>query len=105
MAGTRRNEFFAGPALAAIPIITSTLVDNASVGTLRACVARTMNATANTDTTLTHALGRTPNGYLVLRSQKGGVLYDGTNLGSDWTASQIVLRSTVAGDVVTFFVW
>lgn len=101
----RRDAPFAGFSLAAIPVVTNTLLDNARVGTMVACMSRATNITANTDQSFTHALGRKPNGYLVLRSAKGGVLYDGTNLGSDWTPSTIVLRSTVASDTVSFLLW
>jgi hypothetical protein len=50
-----------------------------------------------TDTTLTHGLGRVPSGYIAWRSQAGGIVTDGTNLGSDWTTDTVVLRATVSG--------
>jgi hypothetical protein len=49
------------------------------------------------DTTLTHSLGHIPTQYWPVRNPGGGVVYDGTNGGTDWTASVIVLRATVAG--------
>lgn len=51
--------------------------------------------TANTDTTITHRLGRIPVFYLLLRSKLGGITYDGSNGGTDWTTTKIVLRNTV----------
>ena len=52
----------------------------------------------NTDTLFVHSLGRTPTGYKVIRTSVGMVVYDGANLGRDWTDTTLVLRSTVAGD-------
>jgi hypothetical protein len=74
--------------------ITSTLVDNFKLGSFWVRVLVTINTT---DTTITHQLGRIPSIYLVGRSQAAGVVYDGTNLGSDWTTTQIVLRASTAG--------
>lgn len=51
-----------------------------------------------TDTPLSHSLGRIPSIYLVGRNQGGGIVHDGTNSGTDWTTSSIVLRATVAGN-------
>lgn len=58
--------------------------------------------TANHDTSIdVTGLGRIPAEYHQRRSKKGGTIYDGTNFGSDWTPTTIVLRSTVAGDTFT----
>lgn len=100
----RRDALFAGLGLASIPIITGPLSEGLRVGTFVCLYQRAMSGTANTDTTLSHPLGRTPSLYLVVRTQKGGVTYDGSNLGSDWSATSLVLRSTVASDVVTLLV-
>lgn len=90
---------------ALIPYITGPLVDNALVGTWRYCMARATNALANTDTDFTHQLGRVPNGIFPVRTAKGGVLYDASNGTASWTATNIRLRSTVAADTVSFFVF
>lgn len=49
------------------------------------------------DTTISHKLGRTPSIYLLARAQAGGIVQDGSGLGSDWTPSTIVLKATAAG--------
>lgn len=65
------------------------------IGSFYALVGVTINMA---DTTLTHALGRIPSGYLVFQAPHGGgVVYDGTLNGSDWSPSQIVLAASVAG--------
>lgn len=71
-----------------------TLLDGVQVGSFAPMLARTINTA---DTTLPHKLGRKPQGYQVVRNRVGGVVYDGTNFGTDWTDIQIVLRATVAG--------
>lgn len=86
-----------------IPIVTGTLVDNAQVGTARACIGRTFS-TSLTDTAFAHGLGRIPNGYLPFRSRLGGVMRDGVNHGSDWTSTSITLQTSTPNDVVSFFV-
>jgi hypothetical protein len=52
---------------------------------------------STTDTVIPILLGRLPSCYLVARNSSGGVVYDGSNHGTDWSGSQIVLRATVAG--------
>ena len=93
MAGPRPTDFG----------VTGTLQDKNKVGT--DVVRQITFTTANTDATFNHLLGRKPNGYKVFRTKKGGVVYDGTNNGSDWTSTVIVLRNTVVNDVcwVSFF--
>jgi hypothetical protein len=65
----------------------------------RGVIVKFTFAVVNTDATITHSLGRIPVAYWVVRCQKGGVVYDGTNLGTDWTTTTIILRNTVASDV------
>jgi hypothetical protein len=77
-------------------LVLGPLQDNERVGTLIACVGRVF-ASANTDTTFAHMLGRVPNGYLMYRSSAGGLVYDPTTGTASWTATSITLRATVAG--------
>lgn len=87
----------------AIPLVTGPLLDNQRVGTMAACVNRAI-AASNTDTTLSHQLGRKPNGYIMLRSSSGGVLYDASDGVTGWSAAQVKIRATVAG-TFTFLLW
>lgn len=52
---------------------------------------------ANVDATFVIALGSVPDGYQPYQSTVGGIVYNGSNQGSDWTATSITLRATVAG--------
>ena len=54
-------------------------------------------ANANTDTSFTLALGHIPQVYVVEQASVGGVVYNGSNQGTDWSGVKIVLRATVAG--------
>ena len=51
----------------------------------------------NVDTAAKLSLGRIPQYFVQLNATVGGVLYNGSNQGADWTAVKIVLRATVAG--------
>ena len=51
----------------------------------------------NVDTAFTLALGKIPSRYVVHWRSVGGVVFNGSNQGSDWTATKIVLRATSAG--------
>lgn len=79
--------------------ITRGLVDQTRLGSFWVRVLVTIDTT---DTTITHSLGRIPSGYLVFRAQADGVVYDGSGLGADWTASAIVLRASVQGAYTLF---
>lgn len=54
-------------------------------------------ANANTDTSFVIAVGYVPDGYVVEQASVGGVVYNGSNQGTDWTPKKIVLRATIAG--------
>lgn len=58
---------------------------------------------ANTDKTIAHGLGRAPLGYLTIRIPSGGSpVTDGSNNGSDWTSSAVVLRTPVSGTYTVY---
>ena len=60
-------------------------------------------AAPNSDTTFIISNGMIPNiGYVVVQASAGGIVYNGSNQGSDWTANSIVLRATAAG---TYKMW
>lgn len=50
--------------------------------------------TSNTDTTVTHSLGRVPAGYIVTSNNSNKTIYDGS---TNNTASYLVLRASGAG--------
>lgn len=56
----------------------------------------------NVDTNFTLSLGRIPSVYVQGGSTVAGIVYNGSNQGSDWTPKLIVLRASVAG---TYNVW
>jgi hypothetical protein len=58
-------------------------------------------ASANTDTTFTHNLGRVPVAYFVAKKSKSCDVFTGTLA---WTSSQITLQGTVAGTTVLLFI-
>ena len=82
-----------------MPYIIGTLLDNARVGSWAILLQR---AIGTGDTSLTHKLGRAPQGYYATRSSSGGVVYDATTGVTLWTKTAIVLRVTVAG---TYDLW
>ena len=87
------------------PIITGTLPSGISaIGPWIAIVGQSMNAAANTEQVVTHNLGRIPNGYIVIRSKLGGVVYDPTDGDARWTTTTMILRDTVAADVVSLMI-
>lgn len=69
------------------------------IGSFYEIVLAQINAT---DTVLPIKLGRIPSRYWVTRNQGGGSVQDGSNLGADWTPSQIVLKATIAGKYSLF---
>ena len=56
-------------------------------------VVFTSNGVANTEDTIPHKLGRVPVGYVVVKQDKAGIVYDG---GTDFTTTNIYLKSSVA---------
>lgn len=85
-----------------VPFVSGTIRDGERSG--RGQYRLVTFATANADTSFALTLGHVPAGYLTLRNAPGGVVYDGTNLGSDWTASLIVLRASIAGNYTLWIV-
>jgi hypothetical protein len=57
---------------------------------------------ANTDTSFTLALGHVPEQYVEQQKSVAGVVYNGSNQGTDWTPTKIVLRASAAG---TYRLW
>jgi len=49
----------------------------------------TSHATANTEFSVSHSLGRLPGGYMVVKRDKAATVYDGI---TSWTDSAIYLR-------------
>lgn len=74
--------------------LNQALVDNTRIGSFWTLLSRTINLA---DTTFTIGLGRKPSGYIVIRNVPGGIVYDGTNGGTDWSSSVIVVRASSAG--------
>ena len=60
----------------------------------------TTNGTPDTEDGFTHSLGSIPVGYIVLKKDKAGHIYEGT---SSWTSTTIYLRSDVASVTATIF--
>ncbi len=56
---------------------------------------------ANIEQSISHSLRTVPVGYLVIRNDNGGVIYDGASGFSD---TQIFLRSTVASTQARIFI-
>jgi hypothetical protein len=54
----------------------------------------------NTEFSVTHGLGSVPVGYLVVKTNKGGVIYDS---GTTWTSTTIYLKCSAANATVTLF--
>ena len=63
-------------------------------------VVYTTNGTANTEDAVAHSLGSKPKGFLVMRVDKGGVVYDS---GTTWTSTQLFLKCTTTSTLVTLF--
>lgn len=86
-----------------IPIINGQFVDGDNVGGLsKVKLQVTINSS---NTTITHNLGRVPNGYKVFRNGNGGVVYDSSAGTANWTTTTMDLRSTVTGNVVSLEIW
>jgi len=59
------------------------------------------SAGADEEFTVAHGLGATPIGFLVLRQDKGAVIFDS---GTTWDDTNLYLKSTIASTTVTLFV-
>lgn len=63
-------------------------------------VTYTSNSSANTEDGVPHNLGSVPVGYIVVRINKGGVVYDS---GTTWTSSKIFLKCSTTSTLATLF--
>lgn len=62
----------------------------------------TTDATPGNDTAIAHGLKRVPSGYLIIKRDKAGIIYDGA---AAWTETNIYVRSnlaTVAAKIIVF---
>jgi hypothetical protein len=57
---------------------------------------------ANAENTVAHTLKRTPTGYIVLKIDKGGVVYDS---GTAWTDTNLYLKCGAANAAITLLVF
>jgi len=55
---------------------------------------------ANTEFSVAHTLGSVPIGYIVIKNNKAGAVYDGT---SAWTSTTLFLRHEAANSAITVF--
>ena len=62
----------------------------------------TSHATAGTEFSISHTLGRVPAGYIVVKRDKAAVVYDGTTV---WTTSTIYLRCSVSSTALRLIVF
>ena len=62
----------------------------------------TTSATPDAENTIAHGLGRTPIGYVVVKSDKAGDVYTGT---TGWGTTNIYLKATVASMAVTILIF
>ena len=62
----------------------------------------TSNGTANTEDTIPHKLGSIPVGYVVIKQDKAGIIYDSKTA---WTSTNLYLTSSVASVAWTLMVF
>lgn len=79
-------------------ITGNVLIDGQRVGTF--CILHAIFGAANTDKAFPIKLGRTPNGYIQIRSKNGGRTYDASTGATAWTGDSMTLRNDVAGEDV-----
>ena len=60
----------------------------------------TSNATPDTEDTISHDIGSTPIGYIILKQNKAGSLYTGT---TSWSSSNVYLKCSIASVTFTIF--
>lgn len=63
-------------------------------------VTYTTNSSSNTEDTVSHNLGSVPVGYIVVRQNKAGSVYDS---GTTWTSGNLYLKCSATSMVVTLF--
>ncbi len=61
----------------------------------------TSNGSADTEDTVAHGLDSVPIGYIVLKQDKGSIVYDS---GTAWTADSIFLKQTGTSVATTLFI-
>ena len=59
-------------------------------------VTFTSNATPDTEDSITHTLGKVPEGFRVITKNKAGDIYGTPSLGTAWTKTTIYLKTSVA---------
>lgn len=57
---------------------------------------------ADTEFNVTHGLNRVPVGFIVMKSSKGGVTYNGS---TTWTSTTIYLKNSSANNAITIWVF
>lgn len=65
-------------------------------------ISLTSNGVANTEDTVVHDLGRVPRGFLVIKADKAGNVYDS---GTAWTQSRIYVKSSAATMALTLWIF
>ncbi len=63
-------------------------------------VTYTTNGSANTEDTVSHNLKSVPVGYIVVKQNKAGSIYDS---GTTWNSSNLYLKCSVTSMLVTLF--
>jgi hypothetical protein len=63
----------------------------------------TTSATPDAENTIGHTVGSIPIGYIIMHQDKAGSLYQSPTTGTNWTATNVYLKSDVAS--VTFNVF
>ena len=86
--------------IAAAIISLGSATDGAAVGKLNAKYQVLTSATANTTVQVAHGLGRTPVGFVAVKTNKSSTIYDA---GVAWTATNIFLK--LSGTTVAATVW
>jgi len=86
-----------------VPVITGPITNQARIGTWGAAT-NILTPAAGTAFTVSHPLGRTPNGWLTFYSALGGVVYATAADRLGWTTTTLTLRSTVSADTVSLLI-
>lgn len=62
----------------------------------------TSHATADTEFSISHTLGRVPAGYIVVKRDKAAIVYDGP---TPWTSNTLYLRCNVSSTALRLIVF